>query len=264
MPDGRARSPYAASVHRGTLAIGLNGYGMLWGFLCGVFLSSSVLAASGQTLYHYAISLWGMPAGHATMKTDRLIAADGRASHRLALTIRSNDFIALFFPVRNHVDSLVDPRTMLPRRFFFQRREGGRHERFDVTFDHVTNQVTVLKDGTLSVHSVPPDAHDLLSCVHFLRTVPNLDPGSSVYLNIHHDRKTYKVEVKVEAVESLSGPWGEVEAIRLLAVMPFRGIFLNEGNIRFWLTKTQERVPVMMEARVLVGSVTALIEGWVP
>ena len=250
-------------LRRQTFVTGVSGL-LLLGFLLGWVLSPFALAGQANEDYRYAISLWGIPAGHANMKTERLVAADGRPARRLVTTIRSNDFISFFFPVRNHVDSLVDPQTLLPRHLFFQRREGGRHEQFDVTFDHVRNQVTVLKDGTPSVHSIPPGTHDPLSCIYFLRTMPNLEPGSSVFLNIHHDRKNYKVEIKVEVVESISGPWGEVEAIRLLAVMPFRGIFLNEGNIRLWVTNTQERIPVMMEARVLVGSVRALLEGWVP
>ena len=221
-------------------------------------------AAPLEENFRYAISLWGMPAGHATMKTERLIAEDGRPAQRLLTTIRSNDFISFFFPVRNDVTSFVDPQTLLPRHLLFQRREGDRHERFDVTFDHVTNQATVVKNGTSSVHDIAPEAHDPLSCLYFLRRMPDLEPGSSVHLPIHHDRKNYVVEVKVEAIESISGPWGEVEAIRLLAVMPFRGIFLNEGNIRLWLTNTHERIPVMMEARVLVGSVRARLEGWKP
>jgi len=94
--------------------------------------------------------------------------------------------------------------------------------------------------------------------------MPTLEPGSSVPLNIYHDQKNYQVAVHVEAVEPVDGSWGTVEAIRLLAVMPFRGIFLNEGNIRFWLTNTEERIPVMMEARVIVGSVRATLEGWAP
>ncbi len=247
-----------------TSVMSVSSLGMLLGFLGGLVLLSSVLAAPAKENYRYSISLWGVPAGHAYMKNETLVDADGRSARHLTTTIRSNDFISFFFPVKNHVDSLVDSRTMLPRHLFFQRREGSRHEQFDVTFDHVTNQVTVLKDGKRSIHSILPGTHDPLSCLYFLRTMPNLEPDSSVYLPIHHDRKNYKVEVKVEAVESISGPWGEVEAIRLLAIMPFRGIFLNEGNIRFWLTNTKERIPVMMEARVIVGSVRALIDGWVP
>ena len=238
--------------------------GLLLGCLWGVVLVPVAFAGQADEDFRYAISLWGIPAGHATMATEQLVTADGLPARRLVTTIRSNDFISAFFPVRNHVDSLVDLRTMLPRRLVFQRREGGRHERFAVTFDRIANQVTVLKDGKSSVHDIPPGTHGPLSCLYFLRTMPNLVPGSSVYLNIHHDRKNYKVEVKIEAIESISGPWGEVETIRLLAIMPFRGIFLNEGNIRIWVTNTPERVPVKMEARVIVGSATAVLEGWVP
>ena len=252
----------AGFVRHQLFAIGMSA--LLLGCLWGVILSSFAFAGQGDEDFRYAISLWGIPAGHATMSTEQFVAADGLPVRRLVTTIRSNDFISAIFPVRNHVDSLVDTQTMLPSRLVFQRREGGRHERFAVTFDRVTNQVTVLKDGKPSVHDVPPGTHGPLSCLYFLRTMPNLVPGSSVYLNIHHDRKNYNVEVKVEAVESITGPWGEVEAIRLLAIMPFRGIFLNEGNIRIWVTNTPERVPVMMEARVIVGSARAVIEEWVP
>ncbi len=198
------------------------------------------------------------------MGAEEATSDDGRALRRLVTTIRSNEFISLFFPVKNDVNSLVDAETMLPRHLVFHRREGRRHEDFDVRFDHAVNQVTVLKDDRLSVHSIAPGTHDLLSCIYFLRTMPIPEPDASVYLNIYHDKKNYRVEVRTEAIETIAGPWGTVEAIRLLAVMPFRGIFLNEGNIRFWLTNTEERIPVMMEARVIVGSVRARLEAWKP
>ncbi len=198
------------------------------------------------------------------MSVERVVSDDERSLRRLVTTARSNDFVSFFFPVRNYAESLIDARTFLPQHLIFQRREGRRHEDFDMRFDHVAGQVTLQKNGQPSVHSIVPGTHDILSCVYFLRTMPALEQGSSVQLNIYHDRKNYQVDVHVEAVEPVAGPWGTVEAIRLLAVMPFRGIFLNEGNIRFWLTNTEERIPVMMEARVIVGSVKALLEGWTP
>ena len=107
---------------------------------------------------------------------------------------------------------------------------------------------------------IPAYTHDALSCLYYLRQMPTLLPGKSVFVTIHHDKKNYEVEVQVEAIETISGPWGNVEVIRLLAVMPFRGIFLNEGNIRLWLTNDFRRVPVKMKARVIVGSVEAVLE----
>ena len=254
------------SVFGRSKASGVNviGLAVIFGLLGGLVCFHGVLAARVDEEYRYSISLWGVPAGTATMNMASLTSDDGRALRRFMTTIRSNDFISVFFPVSNDVESIVDARTMLPQRLMFRRREGRRRENFEVTFDHVTHQATVLKNGESSVHSIVQGTHDPLSCLYYLRTIPNLVPGSSVHLNVHHDRKNYEVEVKVEAVEPISGPWGNVEAIRMLAIMPFRGIFLNEGNVRFWLTNTAERIPVMMEASVVVGSVRALLEGWTP
>ena len=55
----------------------------------------------------------------------------------------------------------------------------------------------------------------------------------------------------------LKGTWGEKETIRILVMMPFKGIFLNEGNIQIWLTNDAQRVPVKMKAKVIIGSVVA-------
>ena len=63
--------------------------------------------------------------------------------------------------------------------------------------------------------------------------------------------------VNVEGIETLKGAWGERETIRVLVVMPFKGIFLNEGNLRIWLTNDDQRVPVKMKAKVVIGSVVA-------
>jgi hypothetical protein len=82
-------------------------------------------------------------------------------------------------------------------------------------------------------------------------------PGTSVFLNIHHDKKNYRLEVRVEGFEKVPSPWGEVEAVRVLALMPFQGIFMNQGNVRVWLTNDVRHVPLMMKAKVVVGSVVA-------
>jgi hypothetical protein len=49
----------------------------------------------------------------------------------------------------------------------------------------------------------------------------------------------------------------------VLVVMPFQGIFLNQGNIRVWFTTDDRRIPVRMKAKVIIGSIVAdLVSGW--
>ncbi len=241
---------------------------LVLGLILGVLPSSGRMLAQGQPhapaveSLEYAISLLGIPAGTARMHATPVTLPNGLSTIQFMTIAKSNDFISFFFPVHNIVTSTVDAHTMLPVHLFFQRREGNRHEDFDVTFDHQSKQATIVKDGERSTMSIPDHTHDALSCLYYLRRMPTLVPGKSVFVTIHHDKKNYEVEVQVEAIESVPGPWGEVEAIRLLAIMPFRGIFLNEGNIRFWLTNDVNRVPVKMSARVMVGSVEAILENW--
>jgi hypothetical protein len=82
-------------------------------------------------------------------------------------------------------------------------------------------------------------------------------------MNIHHDKKNRNVEVRVEEIEKVETPWGKVDAARVLVIMPFQGIFLNQGNIRVWFTADEHRIPVRMKAKVVIGSIVAdLVNGF--
>jgi hypothetical protein len=211
----------------------------------------------------YTLSWLGISAGAAVMEVTDLAASAEGAAFRLITSAQSNQFISAFYPVDNRVESVVDADRLLPERLLFRRREGRRKNDFDVTFHHHEGAVTAIKDGVPSRIPIPPETHDALSCLYYIRSLPSLVPGASVFMNVHHNNKNYRLEVRVEGIERLRGPWKETEAVKVLAVMPFQGIFLNEGNIRIWLTNDARHVPLKMRAKVIIGSVEAtLVEGW--
>jgi hypothetical protein len=215
--------------------------------------------------FTYALSWLGIRAGTAVLEVAEASPIQGRAALRFLTTATSSPVVTKFYPVDNRVESLVDAEQLLPYRMWFRRREGKRHNDFDVTFDHAKGLVTATKDGVTDQLPLPPQTFDSISCLYYVRNLPSLAPGLSMMFNVHHDKKTYKLEVRVEGVEKITGPWGTVEAVRVLAIMPFQGIFLNQGNIQVWITNDAKRVPVMMKARVIIGSVVArLIEGFQP
>jgi hypothetical protein len=157
----------------------------------------------------------------------------------------------------------VDVEPFLPRHMTFVRREGKRSNDFDYTFHHHEGTVTAVKDGQVAELPIPSDAQDALSCLYYVRKVLPMVPGAALSMAVHHDNKNYKLEVRVEALEMLKGSWGKQQTARVLVIMPFQGIFLNEGNIRVWFTTDEHRVPVRMKAKVVVGSIVAeLMEGY--
>jgi len=182
---------------------------------------------------------------------------------KLLTTAQSTPVITKFFPVDNRVESILDPATLLPQHLIFRRREGKKKEDVEYTFHQKTGTATAVKGGTTEILQIPPGTQDILSCLYYARSELSLQPGSSLTMNIFHDKKNRKVEVHVEEIETVSGPWGEVETARVLVVMPFQGLFLNQGNIRVWFTTDDRRVPVRMKAKIVIGSIVAdLVSGW--
>jgi len=220
--------------------------------------------ANGERL-SYDVTWLGMRAGIATMIVQEGPVEGARPQLTLAMTARSSPTVTKFYPVDNRGVSVVDRESFLPRHMTFARREGKRFNDFDYTFRHTEGLVTAVKDGKSDELPIPSDAQDAMSCLYYVRKVLPFVPGASLAMTVHHDKKNYKMDVRVEALETVEGVWGKRQTARVVVIMPFQGIFLNEGNIRVWFTNDEHRVPVRMKAKVVVGSIVAeLTDGYRP
>jgi hypothetical protein len=224
-------------------------------------LSSARSFQVGEQLT-YDISWLNITAGTAVMAVTGAGTDGDRPLAKLITTAQSRPVITKFFPVDNRVESLVDSVTLLPEHLFFKRREGNKKEDIEYTFHQKEGTVTVVKGGTTETLEMPPGTQDVISCLYYARSTLSFQPGSSLTLNVHHDKKNRKLAVLVEEVETISGPWGDAETARVLVVMPFQGLFLNQGNILVWFTTDYRRIPVRMKAKVIIGSIVAdLVSG---
>ena len=209
----------------------------------------------------YALS-WGIiAAGTAVLEVAERQSLSGRSVVKLIHTAKSNEFVSAFYPVNNRVESFLDEEASYPHRLIFKRREGKRKNDIEVVYDQAAHKATVTKDGNTETMEVPSDVQDTLSVIYFFRTLRAADVGSSTIIHVNHDKKNYRLELRVEGTERLKGPLGEFDTTRILAIMPFRGLFMNEGNIRIWVTNDEARVPVLMKAKVIIGSITATLTG---
>ena len=213
----------------------------------------------------FDISWLNITAGTAVMAVSGSGMEGDQALVKLVTTAQSRPAITKFFPVDNRVESLLDPATLLPEHLTFKRREGKKKEDIEYTFHQREGAVTVVKGGVTERLEMPPGTQDVISCLYYTRSALSFQPGASLTMNVYHDKKNRKVDVRVEEIETISGPWGTAETARLLVVMPFQGLFLNQGNIRVWLTNDERRIPVRMKAKVVIGSIVAdLVSGWQP
>jgi hypothetical protein len=167
--------------------------------------------------FTYALTWLNIRAGTAVLEVAGAPAVQGQPTLRLLTSATSSPLVTKFYPVDNRVESLVDAEKLFPYRMQFRRREGKRNNDFDVTFDQAKGVIVSIKDGITEQFPLPPRTYDSISCLYYVRTLPALVPGATVAFNVHHDKKMYRLEIRVEAIETLRGPWGEVETVRVLA-----------------------------------------------
>ena len=239
---------------------------LLLGGLCGspaaAAESTGQAVRTGERLT-YDISWLNILAGTAVMEV-RPDGASGDVSRaKLVTTAQSRPAISKFFPVDNRVESEFDLKSLLPQHMVFHRREGKNKEDIEYTFHHAEGTVTAVRQGTVETLSIPAGTQDLISCLYYVRNQLPLTPGASLMLNVHHDKKNRQVEVRVENIETLEGAWGRVETAQVLVIMPFKGLFINKGNIRVWFTTDERRIPLRMKAKVIIGAIVAdLVDGF--
>jgi hypothetical protein len=212
----------------------------------------------------YNVSWLNLTAVTAVMEVAPIPGVSNHGVAKLVGTAQSTPVLTKFFPVDSRVESELDLDTLAPEHMTFRRREGKKKEDIEYTFHQKEGMVTAVRGGTTESLPMPAGTQDIISCLYFTRTVLEPTPGASLKMNVYHDKKNRPVEVRVEGVETIEGTWGKAETVRVLVVMPFHGLFMNQGNIRVWVTTDERRIPLRMKAKVVLGSIVAdLVDGLV-
>jgi len=212
----------------------------------------------------YKVSWLNMTAVTAVMEVAPIPAVSDHGVARLVGTAQSTPILTKFFPVDSRVESELDLDTLAPEHMTFRRREGKKKEDIEYTFHQKEGMVTTIRGGMTELLPMPAGTQDILSCLYYTRTVLEPTPGASLKMNVYHDKKNRPVEVRVEGLETIEGTWGQAETVRVLVIMPFHGLFMNQGNIRVWVTADERRTPLRMKAKVVLGSIVAdLVDGLV-
>ena len=212
----------------------------------------------------YEVSWLNMTAAIAVMEVAHMEGPSDRLVAKLVGTAHSTPIITKFFPVDNRVESELDLETLAPDHMTFRRREGRKKEDIEYVFHQTEGTVAALRGGTTESLPIPAGTQDIISCLYYTRTVLPPNPGTSLKMNVYHDKKNRPVEVLVEAIETIEGAWGKAETVRVLLIMPFHGLFMNQGNIRVWVTNDDRKTPLRMKAKVVLGSIVADLVGGFP
>jgi hypothetical protein len=201
----------------------------------------------------FSVKYGKIKAGTAIMEIPEIVSHDGYDCYRIVSSAYSNDFVSVFYKVRDSVITLVDISGIFPRKFAKHLREGG-YKSDRTTLFNQKDHLAITGSDTIPTYSFVQDA---LSSLYFLRT-QDIVVGKEILIDNHTDKKNYPLKIIVHKKEKIEVPAGKFNCIVVEPVMRAEGIFKAKGNIKIWLTDDQYKMPVMMKSEVFfLGSISA-------
>jgi hypothetical protein len=186
---------------------------------------------------------------------------------KILSTAESAPWVSVFYTVDDRVESTLlkkSPDSSFQTSQYRLKIREGRHRRDkEVIFDH-NNKRAIYVDHLKKERKdfeIAPSVFDPLSGFFHLRS-QKLSVGQSVYIAIFDSKKVWNVEVRVLKKEKVTLPAGTVNAIVVKPLMQSEGIFSRKGEMVIWLTDDEKHIPVKMQTKVAIGSITAtLVKG---
>lgn len=184
-------------------------------------------------------------------------------------TIRSratttNGVFERIYPVEDlHVTKVSGPER-LPFHYEVWQKEGFSYEAHRVTrYDQENLKIYYQhNDHPVKTYEISNTTQNEFSSF-FASRLMSFVSGDSFVVPTFADKKRVEVVVMVKDSEVLEETiFGNVETIQIEPIMTFRGLYDKRGDTVVWYTNDRCRVPVLINSKLMVGSLTATLVGY--
>jgi len=212
-----------------------------------------------QYKVHYGL----INAAEATIEiSNDLHRVNERPCYKATVTGKTTGSFDFFLRVRDTWRTYIDTTSILPQRFFRNIEENNYRKKETIDFDHRKNTVQVEtqkknKEDRHETFKVPDNVQDMVSGFYFLRTLSydNRRVGDVIRVQGFFDNQVFTMDVIYKGRETVGTKAGNIRAIKLVPKMPSNKLFRGENAISVYLSDDRNKIPVLIQAELFVGSV---------
>lgn len=214
---------------------------------------------------YYNLNFIWVPAGEVTFK----IFDEGNQYHYQARG-ETYDSYEWFFTVKDQYDSWVDKNTFLPNYSERSVNEGDYHIFEKIAFNQSGKKMTVWRAPQRGAaeekteHMVKSDCHDVLSTLYNLRNVDygSQQPGYSVPFSVFMDKEEYPLKMNYMGKDSNKKVYkmGRYKTLRFQPQVIAGNVFKEDAKMTVWVSDDANRIPLLIESPVSVGSVKMVLK----
>lgn len=206
---------------------------------------------------------WGVfMVAEATAKAE-WIERDGRRLLSLNMRAKTNGLVEKIYPVKEFLETIIEPISFLPLTFEKDSHEGRRYSHELTTFDHAAGKGvwrSLSKNKEPKVFEIQPDTRDLMGLMYWIRKTP-LQPNETRQYEVMTDEKLYEVIVETGKKEPVSlKNYGKVMSLKVEPKGKFNGMFVRKGRLWLWVSDDPRGTIVRAAASVPVASIKIMLK----
>lgn len=214
---------------------------------------------------NYSIKYLGVSAGEFTLEVLPFKILAKRRVYHIRGTAISSTLFSLFYRLNDVVESFFDYDGNFSHRFHLVLDETKQKRDSLELYDSEKKQTFYWnrwhpKDSDFKESkefgSMEPFSQDSVSALYYLRTVP-LPDGGVVSFPVVSEGKSWEAVCTVVRREKIDSPLGLVSTVVIKPEMKIQGVIQKKGESLLWITDDDRRIPVRLEAKVKVGSISA-------
>jgi Protein of unknown function (DUF3108) len=218
---------------------------------------------SGKEILKYAVS-WtgGIKIGELHLEVNSLPDEEGSFEIRSFISTKGGA-VHLIYPISDLHVTKVRGDKKLPYQYEVNQEEGYNytaHREFE--YDQKNGTVSYWKnDNFKDEYQVEGEVNNEFSSF-FNSRLMDFSSGSPFIVPTFADKKRVEVVVYPRGVRQVSKTIiGDVATVEIMPVMKFKGLYDKKGDTVIWYTNDKCRVPVKINSKLAIGSLTAkLIE----
>ncbi len=214
-------------------------------------------------LYYNWNFVW-IPAGEVVFRV-----ADNGGQYHISADGRTYSSYEWFYKIRDKYDTFLDKETLLPVVSEKELKEGS-YTLYDKTVFHqnkgkaVSTRGRTKSDVKTEEYAIDQCVHDMLSIVYYSRNLDfnQMKAGQQFPIKIFMDTETYPLNVRYlgkEEEKKIKG-LGKFNTIRFSPQVVAGEIFKDDDQMQIWVTDDANRVPLLIESPISVGSVKAVLQ----
>jgi Protein of unknown function (DUF3108) len=217
----------------------------------------SAMYQGGEKLRYSVSWTGGIKIGELQMEVAKVAGKEN--VFELRATVKDSGLFHFFYPVNDSFTTRVEGEKRLPLSYEVVQKEGRSYEATRHTeYDQKTGLIRYQKNEQDPVsYKVDGEVHNEFSSFFFTRLL-HLDPDQPVIVPTFADGKRHEVVVRTgEEIRIRQTIRGDVNVLPVTPVMKFKGLYDKDGDTVIWLTNDQCRIPVRINSKILIGSLTA-------